>query len=96
MEVAEAHLNRDHAVDAVFDLAEELEAVLIVLGSRGVGPVDRQALLRKYRSLEGPARHRKYGSLPYEVVLASSARDRLGTNSMQQAPCGEENTIVRQ
>jgi nucleotide-binding universal stress UspA family protein len=41
VEVAEAHLIRDHPVDAILDLAEELEAVLIVLGSRGVGPVDR-------------------------------------------------------
>lgn len=59
MEVAEAHLSRDHPVDAILDLAEELEAVLIVLSSRGVGPVDRQALLRKNRSLEGPTFHRK-------------------------------------
>ena len=37
----EAHLRKGSAVDDVLDLAEEIGAGLIVLGSRGLGPVKR-------------------------------------------------------
>jgi len=40
-EVAEVYLKRGQIVDELLDLAEELEASLIVLGSRGLGPVKR-------------------------------------------------------
>lgn len=40
-EVAGSHLRRGPAVDEILDLAEELGAGLIVLGSRGLGPVKR-------------------------------------------------------
>jgi nucleotide-binding universal stress UspA family protein len=39
--VAGAHLRKGPAVDEILDLAAELEAGLIVLGSRGMGPVKR-------------------------------------------------------
>ncbi|WP_166396139.1 universal stress protein [Rubrobacter marinus] len=41
VEVAEAHLRRGSAADEVLDLAEEIGAGLIVMGSRGLGPVKR-------------------------------------------------------
>jgi nucleotide-binding universal stress UspA family protein len=40
----EGHLKRDHPVDAILDLGDELEVDLIVVGSRGHGPVSRIAL----------------------------------------------------
>jgi nucleotide-binding universal stress UspA family protein len=43
-EVAEAHLRRGPVVDEVLELAEEVGAGLVVLGSRGLGPVERLAL----------------------------------------------------
>jgi nucleotide-binding universal stress UspA family protein len=39
--VAETHVRRGPATDEVLDLAEDLEAGLIVVGSRGLGPVKR-------------------------------------------------------
>jgi nucleotide-binding universal stress UspA family protein len=42
--VAEAHLMEGPAVDEILDLAEEIDADLIVVGSRGFGPVKRIAL----------------------------------------------------
>lgn len=43
-DVAEVHLRRGSAVDEILDLAETLEAGLIVMGSRGLGPIKRLAL----------------------------------------------------
>lgn len=40
-EVAETHLRRGSEVDEILDLADDLGAGLIVLGSRGLGPVKR-------------------------------------------------------
>ena len=42
--VAEAHLREGPAVDEILDLAEEVGADLIVIGSRGLGPVKRVIL----------------------------------------------------
>jgi nucleotide-binding universal stress UspA family protein len=42
--IAGAHLMRGSAVDEILDLAGELEAGLIVMGSRGMGPVKRLVL----------------------------------------------------
>jgi nucleotide-binding universal stress UspA family protein len=42
--VAEAHLREGPAVDEILDLAEEVGADLIVIGSRGLGPVKRVVL----------------------------------------------------
>jgi nucleotide-binding universal stress UspA family protein len=42
--VAEAHLREGRAVDEILNLAEELHTELIVMGSRGLGPVKRLAL----------------------------------------------------
>ena len=42
--VVEGHLKRDHPVDAILGLGEELGVDLIVVGSRGRGPVLRIAL----------------------------------------------------
>jgi nucleotide-binding universal stress UspA family protein len=42
--VAEAHLKEGPAVDEILDLAEEVGADLIVIGSRGLGPVKRVVL----------------------------------------------------
>jgi nucleotide-binding universal stress UspA family protein len=39
--IARAHLRRGPAVDEILDLAGELDAGLIVMGSRGMGPVKR-------------------------------------------------------
>ncbi|MEW6637825.1 MAG: universal stress protein [Actinomycetota bacterium] len=39
--VAGAHLKRGQPVEVICDLAEELGAGLVVLGSRGLGPVER-------------------------------------------------------
>lgn len=39
--IAGTHLRRGSAVDEILDLAEELEVELIVMGSRGMGPVKR-------------------------------------------------------
>jgi nucleotide-binding universal stress UspA family protein len=39
--VAEAHLREGSAIDEILDLAEEIGADLIVMGSRGHGPVER-------------------------------------------------------
>jgi nucleotide-binding universal stress UspA family protein len=39
--IAGTHLRRGPAVDEILNLAEELEAGLIVMGSRGMGPVQR-------------------------------------------------------
>jgi nucleotide-binding universal stress UspA family protein len=39
--VAEAHLVEGRAPDEILDLAQEIEAGLIVIGSRGLGPVAR-------------------------------------------------------
>ncbi|WP_166396140.1 universal stress protein [Rubrobacter marinus] len=39
--VAEAHLQEGRAADAILGLAEKIEADLVVLGSRGHGPVER-------------------------------------------------------
>jgi nucleotide-binding universal stress UspA family protein len=36
-----AHLKRGRAVEAIIDLSEELEVGLVVVGSRGLGPVKR-------------------------------------------------------
>lgn len=41
---AEAHLREGPAVDEILDLAEEIGADLIVIGSRGLGPVRRTVL----------------------------------------------------
>ena len=43
-DVAEAHLREGPAVDEILDLAEEIDADLIVIGSRGLGPVKRVVL----------------------------------------------------
>jgi nucleotide-binding universal stress UspA family protein len=43
-EVAEAHLREGSAADEILDLAEGIGADLIVIGSRGLGPVKRIAL----------------------------------------------------
>ncbi len=40
----EGHLKRDHPIDAILDLGDELGVDLIVVGSRGRGPVLRIAL----------------------------------------------------
>lgn len=40
-EVVNAYLRRDHPVDAILDLAEELEVGMIVMGSRGRAPLER-------------------------------------------------------
>jgi nucleotide-binding universal stress UspA family protein len=40
----EGHLKRDHPVDAILNLGDELEVDLIVVGGRGRGPVSRIAL----------------------------------------------------
>lgn len=42
--VAEAHLREGPAVDEILDLAKEVGADLIVIGSRGLGPVKRVVL----------------------------------------------------
>ena len=42
--VAEAHLREGPAVDEILDLAKEVGADLIVIGSRGLGPVKRVIL----------------------------------------------------
>jgi len=42
--IAEAHLKEGPAVDELRDLAEEVEAGLIVIGSRGLGSVKRLLL----------------------------------------------------
>jgi nucleotide-binding universal stress UspA family protein len=44
VDVAEAHLREGPAVDEILDLAEEIGAGLIVIGSRGLGPVKRVVL----------------------------------------------------
>ncbi|MCA3749008.1 MAG: universal stress protein [Rubrobacter sp.] len=43
-DVAGSHLRKGRPADQILDLAEELEASLIVLGSRGRGPVERLLL----------------------------------------------------
>jgi nucleotide-binding universal stress UspA family protein len=43
-EVVEAYLREDPTVDEVLDLAEEIGADLIVVGSRGLGPIKRLRL----------------------------------------------------
>lgn len=43
-DVAEAHLREGPAADEILDLAEEIGADLIVIGSRGLGPVKRVVL----------------------------------------------------
>jgi len=43
-EVAEAYLREGPTVDEILDLAEEIDADLIVVGSRGLGPIKRLAL----------------------------------------------------
>lgn len=40
-DVVQAHLKEGHAIDEILDLAEEIGAGLIVMGSRGLGPVKR-------------------------------------------------------
>ncbi|HEY6751005.1 MAG TPA: universal stress protein [Rubrobacteraceae bacterium] len=42
--VAETHVRRGQFVDEILDLAEEIEAGLILMGSRGLGPVKRLLL----------------------------------------------------
>lgn len=42
--VAEAHLETGRAIDAVLDVADEVGADMILLGSRGLGPVRRVTL----------------------------------------------------
>jgi nucleotide-binding universal stress UspA family protein len=42
--VAEAHLREGPAVDEILDLAEEVGADLIVIGSRGLGAISRALL----------------------------------------------------
>jgi nucleotide-binding universal stress UspA family protein len=42
--VTGAHLVEGRAVDEILDLAEQIEAGLVVIGSRGLGPVGRIAL----------------------------------------------------
>ena len=43
-DVAEAYLRQGPTVDRILDLAEEIDADLIVVGSRGFGPIKRLAL----------------------------------------------------
>jgi nucleotide-binding universal stress UspA family protein len=43
-DVTEAHIREGPAVDEILDLAEEIDADLIAVGSRGLGPMKRLAL----------------------------------------------------
>ncbi len=60
--VAEAHLVTGRPADAILDLAERLEADLIVVGSRGLGPLRRIVL----GSVSGEIVH--HADLPVLVV----------------------------
>lgn len=60
--VEEAHLVMGRAADAIIDLAERLEADLIVVGSRGLGPVRRLVV----GSVSGEVVH--HADLPVLVV----------------------------
>ena len=42
--VTESHIRRGQFVDEILDLAEEIEAGLILMGSRGLGPIKRLLL----------------------------------------------------
>ena len=60
--ITEAHLVTGRAADAIIDLAERLEADLIVVGSRGLGPLRRIVL----GSVSGEIVH--HSNLPVLVV----------------------------